>query len=1304
MSQHSARINGGGQNFNLADWNFEIELPSSYEYDSDDSDYSYDSDSHASSCDCSVCRCRSLACQCPSCTLIKILENGDRFQAKKFIETEQVDVNVPILGEDKTPLMIACQLGHLNLVDMLVKDLKAEVDVANDYGKTALMFAAEAKMVKIVTALVNKYKAEVDAEDERGATALYYAIKARHVDVINVLVATCKANVEHGAGRLGTPLLVAILVGSVDIVNLLCNRHKANVNAQNSGGETGLMVACQRGDVEIVQALAGRHKARVDVRSEDGMMALHFAAQEGNHEIVDMLIGKYGADVEAKGERGWTALRYAVECEALETAQVLVNKYGASTMAVDEGGMTPLDVAKDITWDENFIKVLSDRSFVVFVRARGEGDTVDKKTGGEDGSKSDENQGDVRLRINASTKAQRLVDAFCAKKGWKAEDIVFSFKGKELIITESTTIGDIGLKEDDCIDASLEISLEDLRLAIAKEDIAEIKRIGSLKVLDLNTSQGDPGVTPLMHSIYLDKPKALVALLELGADVDGPSEKGLTPLMVATQAKGPNSVSIVRELIEYKAHLEAADQEKGWTAVFWAVDSDSVKIAKVLISSGASLSTIDKAGKTPLDYAHERGNQKMVELLEAAELKPDGPVPASAPAEGGGKGEAPSVEEATMLASECEEDEISRKQREEEEARKLADEEEARNQKFAEEARKRAEEARKRAEEEAQQAKERAVYEEVQRKAAAEEKARIEASKAQKRAEEEERRRKLEEQQAAMRKRDMALKKALEKEEKSLRKQKKKEAEQEAKAKRQALVQEKEDHIKIKAEPRKVLRRPSNEASTSPDAVNQTDPVELLIKFAAEGDMLNITSLINNQKVDTNARHPKTGITAVMAAARHGRWSAVKSLVRKCARIESVDNDGRTALMHAILGNQPTMVRHLVEYYRADLSATDNSGETPISMAENLGFDTIVELLKAHQDRMAQIREPGKQTSPVKMIVEPNFSLVREKSDRPQMNGRHGLSHREDRGRDRPKDAELELSSHHHLVRMPSRGGFFGDLDADTGLLEHGLDGVLEDGLDAPPEELLPGEEMYDPIVNGRDEWLQQSMLGLDINSGVHDTEDVMEDLLKEVNNITIESYDEINLVAEDAPLPFSNVGLGGLLTSAPAAPNNLGSETGFIEGINGSSLFGPMPLTPNERPKPAVPPPVPMTAREIESRLRKPPGVDRSPSKSDASVRDQEKEREREREREWTKVLEEKVEKLESSRTDAEKRLKTLNKVCDGLRKQVSNQDKRLAAYDRRMKSMEQKLDKLLGLVKSRSSEGPATNSPHRSSASALL
>ena len=120
--------------------------------------------------------------------------------------------------------------------------------------------------------------------------------------------------------------------------------------------------------------------------------------------------------------------------------------------------------------------------------------------------------------------------------------------------------------------------------------------------------------------------------------------------------------------------------------------------------------------------------------------------------------------------------------------------------------------------------------------------------------------------------------------------------------------------------------------------------------------------------------------------------------------------------------------------------------------------------------------------------------------------------------------------------------------------------------------------------------------------------------------------------------------------------------------------------------------------------RQQRMPGVDRSPSKSDASVRDQEKEREREREREWTKVLEEKVEKLESSRTDAEKRLKTLNKVCDGLRKQVSNQDKRLAAYDRRMKSMEQKLDKLLGLVKSRSSEGPATNSPHRSSASALL
>ena len=1222
--------------------------------------------------DCTSYGHRGSYCDCAVCVLIENLEDGDHFQAKKAIEALRFDVNVPFEGDGRTPLMIACELGHSNLVDVLVRDLKSDVNAANSRGETALMFAAKAKMVKMVMTLVNKYKANVDAEDRNGSTALFYAISAKHVDVINVLLGTCKANVEHRMAEAGTrPLMVATQMGAVDIVNLLCSRHKADTNAHNSRGQTALMLACQKGHPDVVQALAGRHKARVDIRCNEGMMALHYAALNGKHEIVDMLIGKYGADVEARTTgldelhsgrlfSGRTALHFAALCGSLDTVKVLVNKYDANVVALDDvSGLTPLELAQGADGNEAIIEILSDRSFIVSVRSK-EGDATDIEADceeGTDGMKNEECQEDVRLRINTSTKAQRVVDAFCTKKGRKPEDVVFSFKGKELSITASTTIGDLGLGKNDCINASLKLSLLDLHNAVIKGDIAEIHRIGSLKVVDLNGMLGgETAVTALMLSVYCDKPKALVKLLEMGADVNRTNEKGWTALWLATQAKRPNSMDIFRELLKHSPLLGAVDREHGRTVLFMAVAMDSVERAKALVGAGASVTATDREGKTPLSLARERGNQEMIKMLEAAKLNPVCPGPDSSLDDVGQKEQAPSAAQASRLALEHEEKVRAKKQREEELARKLAEEEEALNRKFADE-------ARKRAEEEAQQVKQRAIIEEAQRKASAEEKARIEACKVQKRAEEEERRRKLEEEQAAIRRRDMALKKALEKEEKAIRKQKKKEAGQEAKAKLRALVQEKEEHVKTKAkaEPLRVLRRPANDSSMSSD-FNPTDPVELLIKFAAEGDTLNITHLINHENVDANARHPKTGMTAVMAAAWHGRGSTMRSLVKKKAMIEAVDNEGRTALMHAILGNQPVMVKDLLDHYQVELSATDNRGETPISMAKNLGLDTIVEHLKEQEKQFSRTHEQGKQDPPA--------NPVSDEPDQPIMNARQDDS--------RPKDS------------MSSPGGFFGDLSSNIGL-PHGLDGALEYGLNAPPEEPLPDKEAHDPIANGRDERLQQSLFSLDISNNVHNSDDIMEELLKEVNNVTNESCDEINLVAEGVPLPFSNVGLGGLLASAPVPADNAISGAGFIEDMFGSNLFGPMLSTQNDGLNSAVQPSVPMTAAEIESRLRKPPGFDRSPTRLSASVRDLEKERERE----WTEVLEKKVEKLVNFRTDTEKRLKTLTKERDSLRKQVSNQDRRLAGYERRMKSMEQKIDQLLKLVKLKEMENcPEPNS----------
>ena len=1241
----------------------------------------------------------------------------------------QIDVNA-VIKEDETPLMIACRMGHSSLIDMLMKDLKANVDQGNDDGRTALMRAAFCKQVKAVTTLINKYKAKVDAEDNWGATALFFAIQEGHVDVVNALAGTFKANVEHGKKSKGErPLMTAALMGSVDIVNLLCSRHKANVDGQNARGQTALMYACEEGKADIVQALAGRHKARVDIRCSKGLMALHYAAINGRHEIVDMLIGKYGANVEAvTTEDKWTALHYAADGGSLSTVKVLVNKYDANTRAVDAFGTTPLDYANENS-EQDIIKVLSDESFVVYVKAKqaGSRDRADRADRAEkEAAEGNENKADVRLRINASTKVQRVCDVFCEKKGWSTEDVVFSFRGKPLVITRATTIGDLGLKRNDFIEASLNKSPEALHKAVEENNIAEIKRIGALKAFDLNAMlEGDSGPTSLMLAISCESIQAIRALMGVGADVEAVNERGWTPLMVAAYNNAPNIVVML--LDEFKARREAVDYDKGWTALFHAVDGDSIEALKVLVGRGASVTATDKEGKTPLDRAQEKGSKTMIELLDHAKKNPvraGDESPDAVVAGGGSSGQSSPSEEAKRAAAERErelevereEKERARKKREEDIARKLAEEEEALNKKFAEE-------ARKRAVEEAEQAKQRAIVEEAQRKAAAEEKARIEATKAQKRAEEEERLRKLEEEEAARHKRYVAEKKAREKEEKALRKQKKREAELEAKERLKALAKEKkEEQTKAKAGPPRVLVRPSDAKPVSDSSVNPTCPVEALIKYAEEGNMLNVTSLINHQNVDVNAKHPKTGITAVMAAARMGRVSTVKSLVKKYAKIEAVDNEGRTALMHAILGNQPAMVKDLLDSFRAETSVKDSSGETPMSMARNLGLDAIIELLTAHEERATQKR--GKRTSPVKPTVksadtarnrpvrpEPLPVKTAERSDRDDRGGsrhfgdlgdlgdlaglggsRHfgglggldglgGLGGLDGLGDIRQSRESLDdatfVPPRHHVDAMGAQaGGFFGNLDA--GVLGESRDRALEDGLDAPPEEDLQATaDAYDPIASGRDEWRQQSMfdVGLDIDTGVDLVDDVMVGLLKDIDYELNEANDEIlDLVREDVPLPFSNVGLGGMLASVPAPADN--PTSGLFENMEAGGLFGPLLLPQSgqgEQQAVGARPTGPMTAQDVEARLRKPPGFDHSPSKSVAQINmdardryqsseDQERDRERE-------------EKLE-------KKFKAIRKERDELKKQLKNHDKRLTEYEKRMKSMEGKIDKLLALL----------------------
>ncbi|KAI9350784.1 DHHC palmitoyltransferase-domain-containing protein, partial [Obelidium mucronatum] len=95
-----------------------------------------------------------------------------------------------------------------------------------------------------------------------------------------------------------------------------------------------------------------------------------------------------------------------------------------------------------------------------------------------------------------------------------------------------------------------------------------------------------------------------VYLITMGMDVDSLDTMGRTSLMWA--AYQGNSEDTMRVLLKFNALIDRTDST-GMTALHWAVVSNHLKFAKILIDAGASTDMKDPQGKTPADWAQEKG-------------------------------------------------------------------------------------------------------------------------------------------------------------------------------------------------------------------------------------------------------------------------------------------------------------------------------------------------------------------------------------------------------------------------------------------------------------------------------------------------------------------------------------------------------------------------------------------------------------------------------------------------------------------------------------------------------------------------
>jgi ankyrin repeat protein len=463
---------------------------------------------------------------------------------------------------------------------------------ATSGGELSLIDAAKADNRPAALALIEQH-VNVNATASDGTTALMWAAHNSDSELAaRLLKAGADAKVHNQFGV--TPMSEAAFMGNVAIIEGLL---KAGADPDSSGadGQTALMLLARTSNVEAARLLI-EHGAHVNaVEKQKEQTALMWAAAESQPAMVRELIA-HGADVNAREHvnedlaqvssepraqhlsyGGLTAMLYATREGCFTCVQALVEG-GAKLNMTDPEGVTPL--------------------------------------------------------IEAITNAHFDTAKYLIAKGANIDKWDWWGRNPLYCAVDMNTIPHGGRADGPSLDETTPLEIIDQLLKAGANPNLQLKllppyrSVGADRGVDIMLSVG---VTPLLRAAKaLDAP-AIKLLLEHGALVNLPNNRGITPTMAAAgvgsvdaDTRGTYTTPDVQQrslasldlLVAAGGEINAADA-RGQTplhgAAFWGWND----VVQFLVDHQANLNAKDLKGMTPIDSAmgraggNSRGGQRI---------------------------------------------------------------------------------------------------------------------------------------------------------------------------------------------------------------------------------------------------------------------------------------------------------------------------------------------------------------------------------------------------------------------------------------------------------------------------------------------------------------------------------------------------------------------------------------------------------------------------------------------------------------------------------------------------------------------
>ncbi|QMW26206.1 hypothetical protein G4B84_001451 [Aspergillus flavus NRRL3357] len=485
-----------------------------------------------------------------------LIENGAELESK---DTQNL-----------TPLSHAARTGHEAVCKLLLEG-GAELESKDTQNLTPLSHAAR-NGYEAVCKLLLEGGAELESKDTQNLTPLSHAAR-------NGYEAVCKLLLEGGAElepkdtQNLTPLSHAARTGHEAVCKLLLEGG-AEVNSQDSIGSTPLAHAVRWGHEGIVKVLLAIDWIDADRKDHVGQTPLHFAVSQNRLAIATILLMSGKVNVNSRDNEKRTPLYRLLEKD--KTFIIVHHHQRGTFVGIGTLGYRP------IFWRTQFHQAIA-RLLI-----------------------------DNGADVNLSGSNGRTPLSLAAER--RNDNIIKMLLEKGAAVEAKDNTGRTPLSwaaESSRNENSIRILLERGAEIESKDDAGRTPlswAAGRCKpdAYDFyDTSiMGDPGISDGENDMNIIK-----MLLQAGANVESKDINGRTPLSWAAQG---SSKKIPIRVLPKK-------QEEGLVNLGTYTSTRMIRdITELLLEAGADLNAKDHHGRTPLRWATDCGNEKVVKLLESA--------------------------------------------------------------------------------------------------------------------------------------------------------------------------------------------------------------------------------------------------------------------------------------------------------------------------------------------------------------------------------------------------------------------------------------------------------------------------------------------------------------------------------------------------------------------------------------------------------------------------------------------------------------------------------------------------------------